>query len=124
MREIKFRAWDKQYGFLYKEINDLRWCTKNGEIIKSINYSPTLITQFTGLKDKNGKEIYEGDIASFEFTDSSNNNLIGKGVIIWMEHESGWGIEEIGNTFFDIRFVKEVIGNIYENKELLEGENV
>jgi uncharacterized phage protein (TIGR01671 family) len=103
MRKIKFRAWDKKAKeFVYYE-----------------NYLPPrykIVCQFTGLLDKNGKEIYEGDIVLTEF---------GNFEVYWRQKYGGWYIRKsdghieflapnLGNPH-----TLEVIGNIYETPELL-----
>ncbi len=127
MREIKFRAWD----------------TKAKKMVYTCQYLPPfkcnekediwIMLQYTGLKDKNGKEIYEGDIVKTK---------VGVGSIVYMakaaiDHE--YSIEEIIPAFlikwhdessscsFIYKSEKkelEVIGNIYENPELLKGEKL
>ena len=76
--------------------------------------------QFTGLKDKNGKEIYEGDIVKTNETFSKN--IIKK--VEWIIKISGWNIhpEHIGKKPTEKMHCShlEVIGNIYENPELLK----
>ena len=107
MREIKFRAWDshskkmeymKPYQSLYT--------------ISFIEYM-----QYTGLKDKNGKEIYEGDIV---IAYDETMDVICKGQIIWDKCECGFCIKGAEPTFIGYYPELEVIGNIYENPELLE----
>lgn len=80
------------------------------------------IGQFTGLTDKNGKEIYEGDIVNITDEDEV---LIGKGAIKWLDSKELWYIDDNGHTnggLFNINFDKylAVIGNIYNNPELIK----
>jgi len=124
MREIKFRAWDKTHNqMLYRTIWDRNWYAtsyndENGcHCVRGITPDDKVymeLMQYTGLKDKNGKEIYEGDIIKFE------DGITGS---VEMQFFS-WVIQvkEGKHTLWDMFFddVKlEVIGNIYENKELL-----
>lgn len=77
------------------------------------------LMQYTGLKDKNGKEIYEGDILHFK---DPHDGIIG--TVEWADF--GW---QVTNDYFDQQFEDtppdewEVIGNIYENPELLKKED-
>ena len=114
MREIKFRAWDKQYN---------RWAVSAPTIVERFHKSlPSCeLMQYTGLKDKNGKEIYEGDIVAIE----NYNSFLKK----WLPHNTevkwfGAGFRAMeGSISNDLTFLpnhNEVIGNIYENKDLLE----
>lgn len=121
MREIKFRVWDKINKKWIKHFNiDLL----NINIFSLPNIE---INQYTGLKDKNGKEIYEGDI----IIDKVGPKI--KMVVKWDEEISGFrsfgqynGENYIGYVGHFNKAGKntcEVIGNIYENKELLRNEN-
>ncbi len=133
-REIKFRAWNgKNKEFVYEVL-----CC--GEDINSVLNSKTsglIFQQFTGLHDKNGKEIYEGDILKDPahypngYQHSLNNQT---GVAYYDTELGGWyitnnltdGKHETPNPqTLQLATAKnyEVIGNIYENKELLEVEN-
>jgi len=71
--------------------------------------------QYTGLKDKNGKEIYEGDTIQAE---GGNPNTV-----LWWEEKGLWGVDE-KDTYYDYLFEHykehEIIGNIYENPELIK----
>ena len=99
-RIIKFRAWDKTNKVMY-EVFDLMCGTEN-------------LMQFTGLLDKNGKEIYEGDIVR-------TNNFLGE-----VEFNKDTGCIEIitGKTTSELLwktgFENKVIGNIYQDKDLIE----
>jgi uncharacterized phage protein (TIGR01671 family) len=126
MREIKFRVWDKKYNSYSEEPYYRLLLSKNGQVYNSENDEwhkidgRYVIQQFTGLTDKNGKEIYEGDIVESEKWVS-----IGK-------YERCIGIIEYQYCSFTIDCIKEwsgsnavlngnatVIGNIYENPNLL-----
>jgi len=81
--------------------------------------STVTLMQHTGLNDKNGKEIYEGDIIrTFKFID----NIVG--IVQWCDHRLAWvahppgGHENTSEMLFHCRGHIEVIGNIYENPEL------
>lgn len=127
MRNIKFRAWDVENKEMLKvQELDFEPTFYGGRIaIRPDQYNDyfdtedMILMQYTGLKDKNGKEIYEGDIIK-AFT--SGKWRIG---IIIYEH-SGFTIDvtinkdlEYGRTSI-IENLTEIIGNIYANPELLE----
>ena len=132
MREIKFRAWDNQ---LKRFSEDGTICLNRcGHIFvlhnteyTSIEQDTYTLLQYTGLKDKNGKEIYEGDIVKFnDIFSFPSQGVIAP--IVWHEptlrlipqdtEENTRGGHYIHHwdSIQDI----EVIGNIWENKELLE----
>ena len=86
-----------------------------------------ILMQYTGIKDANGKEIYEGDIVKetkvYDYSDDIDVNIY---QIIWNENITGFTAEgkNGSNTIHQNNMgVCEVIGNIYENSNLLESEN-
>jgi len=112
MRDIRFRAWDMEDKrmVLWDEIAD-DWGT-----CIFFNESWLIPMQFTGLHDKNGKEIWEGDILSFVPIDSKKFNHPYRPFIVeWREKGARF-------TEWSPRDTVEVIGNIYEHPGLLQGD--
>ena len=115
MREIKFRAWDKKDKFMvYSPCPDLVIFLDGmvciGEPCEATDNF--ILMQFTGLLDKNGKKIYEGDIVKNEF--GIDEVYFNEGEF---KKKSGIGLGcSIGRLGSE---TMEVIGNIYENPELL-----
>lgn len=127
-REIKFRAYSSHNHKMYPvsniewDIDGRIWVTaddgKNG--IELIDEEAHLMP-YTGLNDKNGREIYEGDVL-----DIGLRNQDGKPVIAPVSYETyaaGYVLDNGGNGIWQ-RLTEdcEVIGNIFENPELLEGK--
>ena len=129
MREIKFRAWDKKDELMYVEVHE--GITFDDEshysfidFLNSRGYHEFEIMQYTGLKDKNGKEIYEGDVVRRSYVRTqkyvTKNNEIKEGNPVVQKYRPK--VIKWSDGGFNIRNGEkiEVIGNIYENPELLE----
>lgn len=128
MRQIKFRVWHKKYKEMY-EVTCIDW---EAEFVwvkyydddreewfsREEHFADLELMQYTGLKDKNGVEIYEGDILF--------HPLQGKRKVFYPYSETvaSYGLQNVdngmGNTLKDAHRVWEIIGNIYENPEHLE----
>ena len=127
MREIKFRTFDK-YGIMrFWEFE------KKGKdwTFSLAMYEGDKLMQYTGLKDKNGKEIYEGDIFQFGTKKDWIDGEGERGVVEWHEKLARFGLDfssiyggegYTGKNQHLVDFIKglKIIGNIYENPELLD----
>lgn len=103
-REIKFRTWSTLAN---------KWIYPIFDISNNLNSNPTQhIQQFTGLLDKNGKEIYEGDIVK------DLDGHISK--VGWYSTSDGYDWTGFSTEIFEVNETVEIIGNIYENPELLK----
>lgn len=78
--------------------------------------------QYTGLKDKNGKEIYEGDnLSGYRGRGLTRDRESLEGYVYWDEGAFGWSIQAKDSQYCLFNIIEpEVIGNIYENPELME----
>lgn len=145
-RQIKFRVWDNQYkkwfteweggesnlhSFSFNFKFHWRYCDQGGDYTEE-RY---VIQQYTGLKDKNNREIYEGDIVKQQFDYNDDPQRIpdvrwsdSKWEVVWCDYEHRFGLKQLrprfgsatvehihhGSQSKDI----EVVGNIFENPEL------
>lgn len=134
MREIKFRAWDKVSEIMWHWNLKNLGCSDIGELKGEDNGCSDLtnilkkcpVMQYTGLKDKNGKEIYCSDIVKGYFNEEEVIDSI------WLtlteeDKKNGYLTFQLPDNIVDFARESypdelEVIGNIYENPELLEKE--
>jgi uncharacterized phage protein (TIGR01671 family) len=132
MRTIKFRAWDEQNKIMHNDFQFIKSGDEGNDWIVFTSDKQTLqdsihpfenpyfgqqlkIMEYTGLKDKNGKEIYEGDI--LETSDDS--------ICYVVFEDTGFAVKSHGSEAIDWEFSNfysecEIIGNIHQNPELLK----
>ncbi len=121
----KFRAWYTPFGGSVKQFNKMKHGSA-GSLLTHAEMSPDdyKIMQSTGLKDKNGVEIFEGDVVKVsnhpfqKKEDSAGIEIDGNYLINWSEHSLTWLAGDL--LLYQLKPYIEVIGNIYENPELLE----
>ena len=120
MRKIKFRVWEPfNKAMCHDPFVEGRygWCDQNNNLRCSSNFASNhlILMQYVGLEDKNGKEIYEDDICSFDY----NKELL-KGVVKF-SNTASFGIR-LKEAFFSFDYIHslqsevEIIGNIHQNK--------
>ena len=129
MREILFRGkrkdngiWMCGYLFCIWERAYLCWGTTNG-VPDMVEIDPETVGQYTGLTDKNGVKIFEGDILGGYLDDNYPENQTVMEVV-WCNY--WWGTKEIGCDPDLLEWedgeIFEIVGNVFDNPELMEGE--
>ena len=122
MRDIKFRAWDNYSMLPWEWLDTSLNCVWTAINAQQYDNPEPILMQYTGLKDKNGKEIYEGDILSekwkfvveyikdgFYCTHKQGKKIVSTPISVILDKREKAGVP------------LEVIGSIYEHPELLEG---
>jgi len=146
-REIKFRGIRKDndewvYGYFFKTADDRYWITINNKdkTYGDIEVIPESVGMYIELKDKNNKEIYEGDIIKYSHEDNTfSRSFIRYKFGMWetipiyesseyiLKKDREELVEPLTNVFVESNLSKtslfKVIGNIYEDKKLLEKQN-
>jgi len=107
MREIKFRAWDKAYGGYVQSGIQFNNTTMRLEAVGGL-----ILEQYTGMNDRNGEDIYEGDVVR-----RANDTWQIIWQIIW--EKDCWGAYRKGENLMDWWDEFEVVGNIHANPELI-----
>lgn len=135
MKEIKFKALYKGDLEKHKEYLPFVMKIKNDELMfvmekdEMFRYSLSVVfqdnnwikLQYTGLKDKNGKEIYEGDVLKCSMATFKEQDIIL--TVYWSVKDAGFNVKHDNNTttsfLLSMNHLYEIIGNIYKNSELL-----
>ena len=122
-RDIDGLVFSKDGGVFAVMIDGDEW-----PVEKDMNGDHGVVVQYTGLKDRNGKEIYEGDIADYSWTGQFGDEFVQRGQFLSIIAQCGlaFGFDDIGQEIETGRTLEKnmrgmftVIGNIYENPELL-----
>ena len=140
-REIKFRGKDYKNKWRHGDLVQEKWGQGKAIMIKKDTTAWTVLEdtvgQFTGLKDENGKEIYEGDIIEFSYDEFTGNfdTKVAKGTIEFTSGAfliktfeiEGRKVKDTDNEEWFLLYTVntdtlKVIGNVYENLESLEGK--
>lgn len=123
MREILFRGKDIKgiwHIGLLAHIGNAWYISNKAGVSTAFEVIPSTVGQYTGLTDKNGKKIFEGDIVQHDF----GTEQIGKqnAVVEYRQRYAGFMIKPLDNWMYCEKADCIVIGNIHDNSELLGGE--
>ena len=133
MRDLEFRVWEERekaydtWSYILDENGNL-FRNAYGALI-CCDKKDYIVERYTGLKDKNGQKIYEGDIVTF-MVERFNNVTLGFESEDWHTAVVEWNQDDACYSFmvrdvpFSVRYEAEVIGNIHKQPELLEANDV
>ena len=133
MKEIKFRGKSKKGEWIFGDLiqRTHKFIFPTGVYAYNIfeflvEVIPETVGQYTGLKDKDGTKIYEGDVVQISGHPFQRNKQSWGGINIDGNYEVSWNEHAVGFSIGTWKFIEvykycEVIGNIHENPELLEG---
>lgn len=121
--DLKFRAWDNEYEII-RDYDELKGLT-----LDALDASNFKLEQYIGLKDKNSKEIYEGDILAWHSSIYRKQDWVG----LVTYRGAGFAVQESGKSYSSPEWlacasregsnIVEIIGNVHENPELLEARH-
>lgn len=116
-RQIKFRAWHMPFGSKGPMQEMLHRRASSILSFAEMNSDAYIVEQFTGLKDKNGKDVYEGDLLKIKYPFSDNDEIC---EVKWSNSDAGF---IIGNfQLWKVVPKSVVVGNVHEDKDLLEAD--
>lgn len=122
MRDIKFRAWSKMFERYYQDVQNVYDDDIGENFQGAIENKCLIVEQYTGLKDKNGVEIYENDVIRCSrgcphkvVWEEERGGMFGGGM-------PGWYLSGLDEGYAWTNS-EEVIGNVHQNADLLEGDN-
>lgn len=128
---LRFRAWDKEFKEMVQvdalvfDEQIIKATYKNGNVVKE-DLKNYVLMQSTGVLDKNWREVFEGDIIDIE-TDEENVKVEvswdSKHALFVFESKKYNEKEALGELFEDNSYPFKIIGNVWEDGELLDGEN-
>ena len=121
MREFKFRGWNNKIQFMSKPFRFGQVLNFNDQIIKSLS-KDEIVMQFTGLKDKNGVDIYDGDYLSNNYNAKGVVSFVNGMFVVKFTYEETLLTKDGETAYFrlcTVNLITDIIGNIYENPKLL-----